>query len=104
MDIDKPEEKHISEFHYFERFYMNDLKDLLAYLNNEQSMYGRIIEMDAEETRDEYRIFIIRRIKFDNSKESFKVLNLCHKKVNHHLKINDCDFALLFDLSKKHKN
>lgn len=94
----------ISEFHYFEKFLMNDLQDLLNFINKEQSMHGRIIEIDAEETHNNHKIFIIRRMKFDSSKQHFHVLNVCNKKIPNHLKMNDCDYALLFDLSKKMKN
>jgi hypothetical protein len=98
-------ESKISEFYYYESFRLSDLQDLLDFLNNEQSQHGRIIEMDAEKAHDEYRIFIVRRIKFDASKKSFNVLNICNKKIAHHLKINDCEYALLFDLpTTKRKN
>ena len=98
-------ESKISEFYYYESFRLSDLQDLLDFLNNEQSKHGRIIEMDGEEARDTYRFFIIRRIKFDASKKIFNVLNVCNKKIAHHLKINDCEYALLFDLpTTKRKN
>ncbi len=101
MEIDEPVQNHIMEYNYFERFQMNDLKEMIQFLNSEQLQHGRIIEMEAEETREQYRIFIIWRIKFDKSKKMYSVLNLCSNKVPHHLKINGCDFALLFDLPKK---
>jgi hypothetical protein len=98
-------ESKISEFYYYESFRLGNIQDLLDFLNNEQSQHGRIIEMDGEETRDTYRFFIIRRIKFDASKKIFNVLNVCNKKITHHLKINDCEYALLFDLpTTKRKN
>ena len=95
----------IAEFYYYEKFLLNEIQDLLDFLNAEQTQHGRIIEIDAEETRDKHRIFILRRLKFNNSKQTFPVKNICHKKLSHHLKINDCDYALMFDLPiKKRKN
>lgn len=94
----------VSEFYYYESFRLNNPQDLLDFLNNEQYQHGRIIEMDADESRDTYKIFIVRRIKFDNSKKIFKVFNICNKKIAHHLKINDCEYALLFDLQAKRQN
>ncbi len=86
------------EFHYFEQFQLTEIKTFIDYLNNEQNQHGRIIEIDADEIQ---KVLILRRIKFDNSKQVFRVKNVCNKKVSHHLKIADCDYALNFDLAKK---
>lgn len=93
----------ISEYYYFEKFVLTEIQCLLDFLNNEQSQHGRIIEIDAEEIHDQYRIIILQRIKFDKSKQTFKVLKICNKKVSHHLKMNDCDYALVFALPDKKK-
>lgn len=88
------------EFHYYEKFLLNEVSTLIEFLNKEQLQHGRITEMDAEETRDSYKIFILRRLKFDKSKKLVNVKNICSQKVPYHLKINDCEYALNFDLSK----
>jgi hypothetical protein len=99
------EKSPISEYHYFEKFVLTEVDTLINFLNAEQTQHGRIIEIDAEEIRDPYRIFILRRLKFNASKPSFNVQKICNKKVTHHLKINDCDYALIFDLpTQKRKN
>lgn len=92
----------ISEFYYYETFEFDEIQDAVRYLNDEQKKHGRIIEIDAEEIQLQKKIFVIRRIKFDNSKQSFNILHICHKKLMFHLKINDCDFGLFFDLTTHH--
>ena len=89
------------EFHYFEQFQLNEIKPFIDYLNNEQSQHGRIIEIDTDEIQ---KVLILRRIKFDSLKQVFPVKNICNKKVSHHLKIADCEYALNFDLSIKKEN
>lgn len=95
------EKSSISEYHYFEKFTFTEIDTLLKFLNDEQSKHGRIIEIDAQEIRNPYRLFILTRIKFNSSKQMFNVLKICNKKVSNHLKINDCDYALIFDLPNK---
>lgn len=92
------ERKKLTEYYYYERFAMSELQDIFNYLNKEQASHGRIIEMDAD---DHQKVFIIRRIKFDPNKKAYPVLNLCSQKINYHLKIGDCDYAIRFDLNKK---
>lgn len=95
MEVEK---KAMIEYHYFEQFAMSELQDILDYLNKEQALYGRIIEMDAD---DHQKVFVIRRIKFNSNKKAYPVQSLCSQKVDHHLKIGDCDYAIRFDLRKK---
>lgn len=95
MDTNKMEIKP-TEFHYNEVFSLNKINDMVAYLNKEQKIFGRLIEIDAYENAGMYRSIILTRAIYTKEKKATKIKSICHKSIPCDIHMNDCEYGIMF--------
>jgi hypothetical protein len=86
----------MTEYNYHDFFTLQEPQEIINFLNYEQSLFGRITYIEADDVFHGAKGIVITKIKYDKTLKLYNVKNICHKSIACHIKFIGCELALIF--------